>query len=247
MHAPIYMSLLSTLPVAFSSPSKPPITNTTSLPIHFGVLLYPGFQVLDAFGAIDVLNTLSNAFELYENMHFDVIGETKAPISTLPRSGSNSTFGQQFVVTTTYNEVLNSQIPLDVLIIPGGIGTRAATPAAAPFIKAVYPRVQYILSVCSGATIVAAAGILDGRKATTSKANFDRLTQREPNVHWQRPARWVEDGNIWSASGGGSSSDLALAWIGHMYGDPVAQYLGDLIELNRAHNSTDDPFSEIWT
>jgi len=107
-------------------------------------------------------------------------------------------------------------------------------------------QVQYVLTVCSGATIAARAGILDGRKATTSKANWNRLIQQGPNVNWQRVARWVEDGNVWTGSGAAAGIDLTLAWVGHVYGHPVSQYLGNLIEFNRAHNSTDDVFAEIW-
>lgn len=74
-------------------------------------------------------------------MHFDVIGEKKAPIPNIP-SNSTSLFSQSVVVTTTYDEIIASQKPLDVLIIPGGYNSTAAIPAAAPFIKAVYPRVR---------------------------------------------------------------------------------------------------------
>jgi len=160
MRVSILMNLLGTMHVAFSKPTQPPISNISTLPVHFGVLLFPGFQFLDAFGAIDVLSTLrpnrqtthsmislnvsldtlAAEYNLHEHMHFDVIGETNAPISTILNI-SASNFGQLVVVTTTFDEVIASQKTLDVLIIPGGYGTRAAIPAAAPFIKAVYPRV----------------------------------------------------------------------------------------------------------
>jgi hypothetical protein len=72
---------------------------------------------------------------------FDVIAEKKTPVSTIP-SISNSTFGQSVIVTATYDEYMASDKPLDVLIVPGGYNSRSAIPAAAPFIKAVYPRVR---------------------------------------------------------------------------------------------------------
>jgi transcriptional regulator GlxA family with amidase domain len=94
--------------------------------------------------------------------------------------------------------------------------------------------------------ITAQAGILDGRNATVSKSNWANKTARAPNVNWKAPARWVTDGNIWSGSSTASGLDLVLAWIGHVYGQPVSQYLGYLYEFDRADNSTDDPFSAIW-
>ena len=59
MRVSILMTLLGTLPAAFSKPPElPPITNTSALPIHFGVIVYPGFVFLDAFSVVDVLSTL---------------------------------------------------------------------------------------------------------------------------------------------------------------------------------------------
>ncbi|PVH96436.1 hypothetical protein DM02DRAFT_659188 [Periconia macrospinosa] len=117
-------------------------------------------------------------------MHFEVIAEKKAPVSTIA-SISNSTFGQSVIVASTYDEYIGSEKPLDVLIVPGGCSTRPAIPAAAPFIKAVYPR----------------SGIMNGRKATVSKPNWANKVARAPKVNWQTPARWVADGNIWSGWG----------------------------------------------
>ena len=97
-----------------------------------------------------------------------------------------------------------------------------------------------------GSFITAQSDILDGRNATVSKIGWASKIPQAPNVNWQAPARWVVDGNIWSGSGTASGIDLVLAWIGHVYGQPVAQYLGFLYEFNRAQNSTDDPFSGIW-
>ena len=54
-------TLLGALPVAFSTPpQQPPITNTSALPVHFGVLIYPGFQLMDAFSVVDILSTLDH-------------------------------------------------------------------------------------------------------------------------------------------------------------------------------------------
>ncbi|KAF2866860.1 class I glutamine amidotransferase-like protein [Massariosphaeria phaeospora] len=244
MRASTLTTLLCSLPSAFSAPSQPPLTNTSALPLHFGLLLYPGFVALDAYSVVDILNTLSLEYSLAAT--FDVIAETETPVSTIPRA-SNSTFGQAVVVTATYEEYSASEKPLDVLVVPGGYDSRSAIPAAAPFIKVVYPRLQYVLTVCMGSFITAESGILDGRNATVSKVNWkNKMARARKEVHWQTPARWVTHGNIWTASGSASGIDMVLAWIGHVYGKPVADYLGYEYEFNRAKNATDDPFAEIW-
>jgi transcriptional regulator GlxA family with amidase domain len=54
------------------------------------------------------------------------------------------------------------------------------------------------------------------------------------------------DSNIWTGSGSAAGIDMALAWVGQVYGHSVAQHLSNLLEFNRAQNSTDDPFAELW-
>lgn len=56
MHSSTFISLLGSLPAAFSAPTQPPLTNTSALPVHFGVLLYPGFVALDAYSVVDILS-----------------------------------------------------------------------------------------------------------------------------------------------------------------------------------------------
>ena len=103
------------------------------------------------------------------------------------------------------------------------------------------------MTICTGATIASRAGILDGRKATTNKKAWAWAISTGPSVDWQRTARWVVDGNIWTSSGVSAGIDLVLAWMGHVYGETVAQYVADSMEYRRTLNSTDDPFADIWS
>lgn len=94
---------------------------------------------------------------------------------------------------------------VDILLIPGGLGIRAAEDAndttIQDFVRARYPSLQYLLSVCNGAVVLAKSGLLDGKKATSNKALWDWIVKTGPKVDWQPSARWVEDGNIWTSSG----------------------------------------------
>ena len=72
------------------------------------------------------------------------------------------------------------------------------------------------------------------------------MTRARKEVNWITPARWVTHGNVWTASAAATGIDMVLAWIGHVYGTPVADYLGYEYEFDRAKHSRDDPFAEIW-
>jgi putative intracellular protease/amidase len=124
------------------------------------------------------------------------------------QAGSN--FSQSIVPTHTFKHPPKD---LEVLIVPGGLGSRAPPPAlldAVAYIKDVYPRLRYIISVCTGATLLARAGVLDGRRATTNKHAWAWAVTTGPNVTWVPAARWVVDGNVWTTSG--VAVRAACAW-----------------------------------
>jgi putative intracellular protease/amidase len=92
-------------------PEKPSMTNTTATPKHFAMLVFPGFQAIDVFGPLDVLNTLSMIYD--PTMHVSIISATLDPVSTLPSPNQNMTmkhgdFGQCIVPTDTYKNVLGN-------------------------------------------------------------------------------------------------------------------------------------------
>lgn len=74
-------------------------------------------------------------------------------------------------------------------------------PALNAFIAEQYPKLEYLLSVCTGARNLADAGVLEGKRATSNKAVWDTVITHGKNVTWVPTARWVTDGNIWTSSG----------------------------------------------
>lgn len=102
---------------------------------------------------------------------------------------------------------------LDVLVVPGGQGTRseARNDALIDFIAARAASTQYVLSVCTGAFLLHRAGLLAGRRATTHWASLDQLRALgDVSVVEQR---WVVDGRVWSSAGVSAGIDMALAFI----------------------------------
>lgn len=138
---------------------------------------------------------------------------------------------------------------VQLLIIPGGIGTRAPISylqTTIDFVKKAAPTSDYVLSVCTGSGISARAGILDGKRATTNKRAWRTVLAWGPLVKWVAEARWVIDGNLWSSSGVSAGTDAMLAWVDQIFGNAAAQNVANGMEWNGDwKNSTHDPYAAI--
>lgn len=167
---------------------------------NFGMVLFRAVDMIDVFGPLDPLQIMSLSTQTM-NLHF--IAETLDPIKTQPASMNqfNSSFFPTIPVTHTFDDAADN-LDLDVLLVPGGPGVRA--PNMEPvedFIKKMYPKVKLLLTVCTGASLAAKAGVLDDHLATTNKKAWASMIASGPNVQWVSPARYTIDGNIWTSSG----------------------------------------------
>ena len=214
---------------------------------HYALTLFPGFQALDVFGPIDTLNFLSQS---HPELSLSILSHTLDPVPTKPPgSSSNTSFSQSVLPTHTYASP--PETPIDVLIIPGGLGARLAPtndPTTSPllnFVKSCVPSVKEVITVCTGAGLLAQTGHLDGKRATTNKARFDTTAKLGPNVHWVRKARWVNDGRFWTSAGVSAGIDVALAFIAHHYGRDEAVMIAQRMEYDWHEDADWDPFSEI--
>ncbi|KAK3371017.1 DJ-1/PfpI family protein [Lasiosphaeria ovina] len=141
--------------------------------------------------------------------------------------------------------------PIDVLLVPGGAALQRDRSAEAAFVRALYPRLRGVFSVCTGAAVLARAGVLGGRRATSSKQDW-RHTVATPTpageaaVRWVREARWVRDGNVWTAAGPTAGIDAMYAWVESVFGRDVAEYLADAMEHVRWRDGDYNPFADVW-
>ncbi|KAI0385239.1 class I glutamine amidotransferase-like protein [Hypomontagnella monticulosa] len=212
-------------------------SNGGSPPTRFAVALFPGFQSLDVFGPLDILNLLSKKTPL--TLH--VLAATLDPVPTgTPITGH--TTSQSIVPTRTFADGFED---IDVLLVPGGFGTRI-TENIAPvleFIRAAYPKLRFLLTVCTGSAVAAQSGVLDGRRATSNKRSWAWATAQGPKVHWVRQARWVTDGNIWTSSGISAGMDMMYAFVAAQFGEDVAQDIANASEYVRNTDPDVDPFA----
>jgi len=113
---------------------------------------------------------------------------------------------------------------LDTLLVAGGEGAEAAAenPVLVDWVRQRATRARRVASVCTGAVLLAAAGVLDGRRAATHWEYCTRLAQRFPAVHVEPDPIFVRDGSVWTSAGVTAGIDLALALVAEDLGPSVA-------------------------
>jgi transcriptional regulator GlxA family with amidase domain len=134
---------------------------------------------------------------------------------------------------------------LDLLLLPGGVGTLAqlANEALLDFLRARCGSVEVAMSVCSGSALFARAGVLDGRRATSNKIFFELARAQSEKVDWVEEARWVEDGPLVTASGVSAGTDMALGVISRLYGRERAEAVALVTEYQWHRDPERDPFA----
>ncbi|KAL4998910.1 class I glutamine amidotransferase-like protein [Aspergillus recurvatus] len=229
-------------PSPSSSPPPPPVLPVP--PTKYGLLLFPAFEMLDVFGPLEVLSWVARR---HEKLDLYLLAETLDPVTTQPQSAAMNAFNSSFFPTLNPTHVLADSPDLDVLIVPGGLGTRNPNMASTlEFIRSTYPKVQYLITICTGSTLVAKTGILDGRRATTNKASWYSVIGNGPKTTWVPEARWVVDGNIWTSSGISAGIDATLAFVAQFYGRENATVISEYMEYEWHEDSDWDPYAEIW-
>ncbi len=194
-----------------------------------GALIFPGFELLDVFGPMEMFGLLPQEYEL------TLVAEHAGPVES----------GQKLSAVAECSTGQSTEF--DILFVPGGRGTRreVGNTELLQWIAQAADRAEFVLSVCTGSALLAKAGLLDGKKATTNKAAFAWVASRGPNVDWQRQARWVEDGRFLSSSGVSAGMDMTLAAISRMHGVARAEQVATLCEYTWHKDPTWDPFAKV--
>lgn len=215
------------------------------------MVLFDGFQLTDVAGPIDVLNVLSTHID---GLSIHLIAEDLSPKSTFPKVWPANMGMSPFTTsqTLTPTHTFETAPELDVLLIPGGMGSFDPNKAGAPnqavvepivkFALERFPKLQYVLTICTGSGILSQSGLLDGQEATLFKGAWGVIPQWRPEVIWQPKARWTEGEKIWTSSGVSSGTDLLFAFVKHLHGEEIAKAIATWMEYNRHHDRLNDPF-----
>jgi transcriptional regulator GlxA family with amidase domain len=172
--------------------------------LQIAILIFDGLTALDAIGPYEVLSRVPGA-----EVRF--VGKQQGPKRT-------DTGGLGLEADLAISELPRPE----VVLIPGGAGSRRLMedPEVLDWVRTVHGDSTWTTSVCTGALVLGAAGILDGKRATTHWAFLDRLAQLGANPVAERV---VEDGKVVTAAGVSAGIDMALTLAGRLAGDQVAQ------------------------
>lgn len=192
-----------------------------------GAVVFPGFELLDLYGPLEMLGMLSERFDIR------IVAENAAPVA--------STGGPR----TAVDDLLSDGRSYHILLVPGGVGTRreVGNEALLGWLRRTAESAEFVTSVCTGAALLARAGLLDGRRATTNKLAWNWATSQGPAVDWQRQARWVVDGKYITASGVSAGIDMSLAVIAGILGEEAALAVARAAEYEWHRDAAWDPFA----
>jgi transcriptional regulator GlxA family with amidase domain len=202
------------------------------MPRDIAILIFPRFQLLDAAGPY-------TAFE-------EARRETTPPayrlrLMALKGGLVASSSGVQLMAEPLIRN------PLDTLIIAGGWGISEASACAETlaYIRTAAGRARRIASVCSGAFVLAAAGLLDGKRATTHWARSTELARAYPRVRVEPDRIFIQDGAVWTSAGITAGIDLALALIADDVGESIAKRVAQQLVVYHRRPGGQSQFSAL--
>jgi len=190
-------------------------------------LIFPQFETLDLFGPIELFGICEPGFEIV------MVAADDQPVASAqgPLSLPDKTFADP--------------LDYDLLLVPGGRGTRPGVndEALLGWIAAAADATEIVMSVCTGSALLAKAGVLDGKRATSNKKAFDWVRSQSAAVTWVPQARWVEDGDVFTSSGVSAGIDMSLAVIADLLGENVAEKTAAFAEYDWHRDPAWDPFA----
>lgn len=191
-----------------------------------GAILYNDFELLDLYGPLEMFGSLG------KDIRIVTVAEQTGPVK--------STQGPSTLAEYSFSDCP----PCDLLLLPGGIGTipELENPALLTFLRERGASTDTTMSVCSGSALLAKAGLLDGRKATSNKLFFNLASSQSERVDWVEEARWVEDGPFVTSSGVSAGTDMALGVISKLYGRERAEEVAMMTEYEWQSDPHRDPF-----
>ncbi len=215
--------------ISAMSSTLPAATTVPPSRLAVGMIVFEGFELLDVFGPLEMFGMLR------EKVSITILAERLGPV--------RSSAGPAVLAERTLAE----PGPLDVLLIPGGMGTRreVGNVAFVNSLRALAEAAPHVGSICTGSALLARTGLLDRRRATTNKRSYQWATGQGLAVNWVAAARWVEDGKYFTSSGVSAGMDMALGLIEKLFDRATAEGVARGAEYEWHSDKDRDPFAKL--
>lgn len=194
---------------------------TTGSPLRVGIFVFDGAEELDVVGPYEVLAWWAEHSEL------------RPQVVTFSADGAGVRCAKGLRLVPDYSA--EDVGALHVLVYPGGRGTRALVKDTShlSWVRAMAASTPLMTSVCTGALVYAAAGLLAGRPATTHRDAFDELAEIDPSVLADTEARFVDDGDIITSAGVAAGIDMAFHLVARLESPQAADAVRHGIQYDR--------------
>jgi transcriptional regulator GlxA family with amidase domain len=189
---------------------------------NVAILVFETVEVLDFAGPLEVFSSVGRSQKTESPFNVYTVAETAGSIRA----------ANPLTIVPDYT--LDDCPPPDILIVPGGYGSRKAMKSERllAWIRAQDQRTEFTLSVCTGSLILGAAGLLDGLRATTHYGSIDELIAAAPNTTVLRAVRYVDNGRIVTSEGVSAGIDMSFHMLERLLGAEVAQQTARYIQYD---------------
>lgn len=189
-------------------------------------IMFDDYETLDVFGPAEIFGRLVDKYTL---KFYSLKGGVITNRHSVP-------------IMTEKLQTITKQP--DIILVPGGLGTRKEVDNTQLLneIKKLSSESDYVLSVCTGSALLAKAGLLDGKKATSNKRAFSWVETQGADVNWDKKARWKIDGKYYTSSGVSAGMDMALGFLADRDGIDFARKVAKEIEYNWTEDKDNDNF-----
>ena len=187
---------------------------------NVAILLFDNVEVLDFAGPFEVFAVTGQRDG----------GEALFNVYTVAEKPGTISARNNLIVTPHYT--IENCPPPDLFVIPGGYGSRVVmkNPVLLDWVRQQHERTELTLSVCTGALVLATAGLLDGLQATTHFGSYDLLGELAPQTTVIRGVRYVDNGKVITSAGVQAGMDMSLHVVARLLGEDVARETAHYIE-----------------
>lgn len=200
------------------------------MPYTIGIYVFDDVEALDFAGPYEVFTTASR-------VHGRMNPGSAAPFSVVTIAAESRPIRVRAGIRILPDAVIADHPPLDVLIVPGGVVTSEQTkPATIDWIRRTDASTTLTASVCTGAFLLAEAGLLTGKQVTTHWEDIDDLRQQFPGLQVQEGLRWVDQGHIVTSAGISAGVDMSLHLVERLASRALAERTARQLEFDWTEN-----------